>query len=151
MTSGANRRNPNKVNIRDLNSGEAPSKIIESDKVGHEKQVSFGDASKPGKSLGKNTGNTSTINIHSSTQPTTVSAGLTQKPSGMDSEPKHEYVTKDEFTKSAKSRIRHGYPIGINYHYNNPQNELNIFRSGMVKSKGLTAVEINSTIESKHF
>jgi len=75
---------------------------------------------------------TSTMNVQASTQPTTTSMALKPKnPEDITSVPKnrHDFIVSSNFKQKN---------AGIRYHkHNNPQNDLNIWRSSMVRAKPL--------------
>ena len=97
------------------------------------------------KDLKMNGNNGSTIIVQTTTQPTTMSA----IPAAKSTDDTLYEVKKEENEDTVGSIGKNNKPAGISYHkYDNPQNNLNIWRSKMVKAKPL-ASKINSINNSK--
>lgn len=77
--------------------------------------------------------NGSTINVQTSTQPTIMSVAM---PGKNQDDPSYSYNRENG---GNDSNIRVAKPSGINYHkHNNPQNDLNIWRSSIIRAKPIT-------------
>lgn len=124
MTSGVNR---NYNNRRQMIVGQRPA--IEKPTIKNFRNSSM----EPGEDRGHSPKIGSTINIQTSTQPTTMSVLHPQ----MQKNNELSYIqrTKEESITVDDSKSRITKPGGITYNRHNPQNELNNWRSSIVKRK----------------